>query len=139
MPDHQVHCFVDRKMFGKSYRKLHQAIDKPYVILKQRHRVMFHDPFSCLTLARHLYPYDPTAEEAALLHVELDNMCSRDPFVHKQLILLARQDSRNRKRSRKLKNKTGKIGQQDPPELRDFIESCKKMLKLKNFMRMVRS
>ena len=126
-------------MFGKSYRKLHQVIDKPYIILKQKHRVMFHDPFSCLTFARNLYPYDPTAETAALLHVELDNMCSSNPFVHKQLILLAQQDSRNRKRSQKSKNKTDKIEQQDPPELKDFIESCKKMLKLKNYMRMVRS
>ena len=97
MPSHKVHCLFDRVMFGKSYRRLHEAIDKPVAVLGRKHRIFFHDGFSAVEIARKVFPYDPVAEEAAAVHIWLDNECTQNPYYKKQLEQLADMDAQNRK------------------------------------------
>jgi hypothetical protein len=108
VPSHKVHCFVDRTLFGKSYWRLHRQIDMPYLFLGRRHRVLFHDPVTAVAIARKLYPSDPRAEEAALVHIQLDMVCSSDRFFAQWLEILAEKDVRERKNARKKKAKPKK-------------------------------
>ena len=80
LPSHKVHCYVDRTLFGRSYWRVHRQIDMPYLFLGKKHRVLFHDPFTAIAIAQRLYPGDPMAEEAALVHLHIDSVCSSDPF-----------------------------------------------------------
>jgi len=88
MPSHQVHCFLDRMIFGKSYWKLHKLIDKPYFFSGHGHRKYFHD-ISALAIARRYFPQDKDAEWSAWAHVQLDLMCSENPGLKKMLTLMA--------------------------------------------------
>ena len=108
MPSHKIHCYVDRVLFGKSYWRLHREIDKPVLILGKRHRVLFHDGLSTIAIAQKVYPNDPRAWEAALVHVELDLLCSNNPFFAKQLTYFAEQDAKRRRSSRKGKKVPGR-------------------------------
>ena len=100
MPSHRIHCYVDRMLFGRSFWKLHREIDMPYLFLGRKHRVLFHDGFSSVIIARGLYPGDQEAETAALVHCHIDVMCSEDPFFKKQLEFLADLDAKNRRKAR---------------------------------------
>ncbi len=85
IPGHQVHAFMDRVFFGKSYWKLHDLIDMYYLVYRCWHRRFFHDGPSTILIAKNEYPYDPIAVEAACLHVLLDEMCSQNPELKKWL------------------------------------------------------
>ena len=101
MPSHKVHCYWDRIHFGKSYRKIHEALDKPVWILGRRHRIIFHDGWSASEVAKKVCPGDPVAVEVAAAHVMLDEMCSNDRESKRELELLADLDAKGRKRSTK--------------------------------------
>ena len=105
MPGHQVHRFGDRMMFGRSFWRLHVALDKPYLVFGRRHRMFFHDPGSAVLIARKIYPGDTQAEASALLHLEFDNMCTADPNLKKRLEVLAKKYYKNRRQSQKSKKK----------------------------------
>lgn len=125
-------------MFGRSYWKLHEAIDKPYIFLRQKHRVLFHDALSVLAIAEHYYPHDKKAQQAALFHIQLDTMCSSNPLYRQQLEFLAEQDSKKRKHVKKRRNKR----RQEPVvpvEFREFIEFCRKMQEINELSRIMRS
>jgi len=100
MPSHKVHNFIDRQLFGKSYWRLHRALDTPYIFMGKHHRVLLHDGFTSALLARQLYPTGPRAEQAALVHCQLDRLCSNDPHFRKQLEIIA---GLNGKQKRKIK------------------------------------
>ena len=105
MPNHKIHCYVDRLLFRKSFWRLHRMIDRPVLFLGKRHRVLFHDGLTSMAIAWEVYPNDRIALQAALVHVQLDWLCSRNPFFHRQLQYYAAQDSKNRKRGRTMKTK----------------------------------
>ena len=103
MPSHQVHCFYDRVLFGKSYIKVHRAIDAPYVVFKRGHRKYLHDGFSALVLAEHCYPGDKRAVGAALFHKVLDDYCTANPFYAQYLEFCVKQEALKRRQNRKKK------------------------------------
>jgi hypothetical protein len=78
---HDIHVFVDRTLFGKAYWKIHREMDWPYGFLGRRHRVLFHDPLTASAIARSCYPGDENAVLAALVHIEIDDLCSANPFL----------------------------------------------------------
>jgi len=106
LPGPKVHEFIDRLFFGKSYRKIHREMDKPFKILGRRHRELFHDATWAYIVASKLYPGDPNAVLAAQCHIIYDEICSRNPQFRMYLEMLARSNSRmkrRRKRKRALK------------------------------------
>ena len=132
MPSHKIHCYVDRMLFGKSYWRLHRQIDKPFLFLGKKHRVLFHDVFSVVAIAQKLYPWDPMAEEAGLVHVQIDLLCSSDPFFKRQLKYFAEQDAKKRRSSRKKKAKSRKrIAPPDPlEEFEIFLDKLQEIRRL---------
>ena len=142
MPSHRVHNFVDRQMFGKSYWQLHRNLDLPYLFMGRKHRVLFHDGFSSVLIARRLYPGDSRAEQAAIVHCQIDALCSNDPFLRTQLEFLANLDAAERKKTRRKSRKrkassSGKRKQADP--LKDFVGLMEKMVEIKKLAKMLAS
>jgi hypothetical protein len=135
MPGHRVHCYVDRLLFGKSYWRLHRALDKPVIFLGKRHRVLFHDGFSSAVIAQRLYPGDPRAVEAALVHVQLDNFCSSNPDFAKTLKLFAEYDANQRRTARrKTRSKRPKTAAN---QLREFHALIRKLVEVRRLARML--
>jgi len=92
-------------------------------------------------IARKLYPGDPLAEKAALVHVQLDWLCSSDPLFKKQLEFLADLDARQRRKARKRgsgKKQTKsskKTGDVDP--LKDFARFVKKLEEIRRLSKIL--
>jgi len=64
---------------------------------------MFHDPISAIAIAERLYPGDPVAVRAALFHIYLDEMCTRNREFKKTVeaaAILYSGKKRRRKRRR---------------------------------------
>jgi hypothetical protein len=98
MPGSEVHTYVDRLLFGRSYWRIHLGMDRPYKYLGKYHRILFHDPLLATVIARKQYPNDPNAIVAAQCHIALDNICSRNRGLKKALERLARLDERKKRR-----------------------------------------
>jgi hypothetical protein len=123
-------------LFGKSYWRLHRQIDMPVLFLGKKHRVLFHDFFTPVVIAQRLYPGDPMAEEAALVHVQIDSLCSSDPFFKRQLEFFAEQEAKERRSSRKKKAKSRKrMGPPDP--LDEFMAFLEKLEEIRRLSRIV--
>ena len=101
LPSHKVHRFVDRQLFGRSFGRVHRKIDEPYLLLRSKHRVLFHDPAAACAIAQYCYPGCDDAVLAALNHINLDLMCSNDPAFKANLEILAEMDARERKKAKK--------------------------------------
>ena len=99
MPEHFLHRFVDKVLFGRAYTRVHKGMDMPWLFLGRNHRVLFHDPLICTVIAQHEYPGDNQAILSAYVHIALDLFCSGSPFFKIQLKALAQTySSRKRKR-----------------------------------------
>lgn len=101
VPGHQVHTYMDRVVFGKSYWKLHDLIDLPYFFYGRWHRKHFHDIGSVIIIARNAYPDDREACDAGYLHILLDDFCSNNPEWNKYLKKEAKQYYKRMRRSKK--------------------------------------
>jgi hypothetical protein len=96
-------------------------------------------------IARKLYPGDPRAEEAALVHVQLDVLCSSDPIFKKQLEFfadLAAEKRRNAGSSRrrspgKKKRKTQKKRETHADPLEDIEAFLKKLYEIRQMSKML--
>ena len=131
MPSHQIHTFMDRVFFGKSYWRLHDLIDLPYLVYGRWHRQFFHDGFSTILIAKNEYPYDPIAVEAACLHVLLDETCSQNPELKKWLKKEAKEYYKKMKHS-KSKNKYNKKTKLSP-ELKALSHDLKEILEARKW------
>lgn len=131
IPGHDIHVFVDRTLFGKAYWRIHREMDWPYGFFGRRHRVLFHDPLTAIAIARSCYPGDENAVLAALAHIEIDNLCSANPFFKRQLKLFAKAAKKKRKRTKK---STRKKQQLFPPEWERFLKDLEKMVKIRRMM-----
>lgn len=90
--------------------------------------MFFHDGWSATEVAKKVCPGDSAALEAAILHVQLDEQCSRDEVFHNQLKMWAEMDARQRKCKRESSgNKQGKG--QVPASLEQIEEDIKRMEK----------
>lgn len=136
MPPHRIHTYMDWQVLGRSYWKLHRLIDKPYLVFGRRHRIFFHTFPSAISVARHYFPGNFQAEEAAVLHVHLDNMCSADRFYKRRLEILA--DSYYRNRRKRGKKKAKRVKSQ-PKEVRDFLAFCKKAKQAQDLIVQIRA
>lgn len=107
MPDRQTHEYVSELFFGKKFSDVHIALDSPSRRLGPSHRRMFHSHRAAVLVARAV-SNDPDAPLAAILHVDLDRICSEDPYFESTIELkakLKRRQTRDRRRLlRLLKN-----------------------------------
>ena len=136
MPSHKVHRFMDQACFGKSYWKLHKALDKPYPILKGKHRIVFHDPWSASEVAKRIYPNDPVAVESAMLHIWLDYSCTNDRAYHACLKGIAELNAGERKRAKvgghkRLKRKN----LSSSSSLKQLEKTIKQMIEIRELVR----
>jgi hypothetical protein len=139
MPSHKVHCYWDRINFGKSYRKIHEALDKPVWVLGRRHRIIFHDGWSASEVAKKVCPGDPVAVEVAAAHVLLDETCSNNFVLKKQLEFLADLDAKGRKRSGKKKRKSKKKKTPRMPSEKGVEKMMKQMLLVQQLDKLIRT
>lgn len=106
MPSQRVHRYLDLMFFGKSYWKIHKALDGPSKALGRRHRRLYHDPTSAYFVAVQLYPGDPVAVRSAEYHIIIDNICTRDPEFGRVLEAEAMLYGGKRRRRRKSAQET---------------------------------
>jgi len=142
LPGHKTHCYIDRMLFGRSFWKLHRAIDKPYLFMGRKHRALFHDGLSSVLIARDLYPGDPQAEEAAIVHCQIDMLCSNDPIFKKQLEILADLETAQRRKAKAAKgSRKRKAKSQRKPKhadaLEDFDQFMRKIVEIKRLSKML--
>jgi hypothetical protein len=138
MPSHRVHTYMDWQLFNRSYRKLHRAIDKPYLVFGRKHRMFFHDFPSAVGVARIYFPGNFQAQEAAMFHVHLDNLCSQDRFFKRRLEILADSYYRNKRKSGK-KRKKAKRSVRRPKEINDFLAFCNKAKQAQDLIVQIKS
>ena len=139
MPSHKLHVYVDKVLFGKSYRKLHEALDRPYWVLGRKHRIVFHDGWSASEVAKKVCPGDPVALEAAAAHVLLDELCSNDREFKMQLSLLANLNSRGRKRGTKKRAKGKKKKKPTSTSLKSIEKFAKQALMIQKLHQLLHS
>lgn len=82
-------------------------MDAAWPLLRGKHRVLFHDVPAAIGIAKTCYPNDERAVVAALNHINLDEMCTADPWFKAGIELLAERDSRERSEGRKTKRALG--------------------------------
>jgi len=89
MPRRRVHSFFDEAVLGRPFPRVHRAIDLPYLFLGRKHRKFFHDPLEAYLMGV-LASDDSRGGFSGLLHVKLDEECSKNPALRKQLERLAK-------------------------------------------------
>jgi hypothetical protein len=72
MASRKEHEFVTKTLFGKKYTWVDKFLDYPYKVLKGKHRMLFHDDFTAISLA--LAKRDPKVWAVAQLHRILDKI-----------------------------------------------------------------
>jgi len=105
--------------------------------------VLFHDALTPVAIAQKLYPNDPRAQEAALVHVQLDMLCSSNPMFKQQLQWFAEQDAKERKRLRKRNAKKKSVKPRNkrgsPDELERFNEFLEKLAEIRRLAKLISS
>ena len=81
-------------------------MDQPYIYLRSRHRIFFHDYASVIFFASNLYPQDPNAIRAGILHIQVDILCTANPSYKQYLENLAKFSSKKRAKRTKRRKKT---------------------------------
>ena len=133
MPSQLVHCKVSIELFGRSYYKVHKAIDAAYSFLGRGHRRLYHDNYAVATFARNFYPGDTEALYAAKFHLQLDEMCSENPAFRKSLERWARKRVKKRKTIKKTKSEEPMPAVIE--QLRRDIEKLARVAELKRLIR----
>jgi len=134
LPSRDVHLYVDKALFGKSFPKVHGGIDWPYIILRREHRIFFHDPLSARIIAEQSYPDDPTAVDAAYCHILTDQLCSENPEYKRSLEQLVALDKT--KKPRKRKKRTPK---EEEPYMKDLKKLAKNFAEVRRLHRLIYS
>lgn len=133
VPSHKVHAYLDRQHFGKVYWKVHHGMDWPVYYMKRNHRIYFHDVLSVSLIAKKYYPGDSNAIRSGLLHLEIDDACTRNPAYHTQLEFFAELDIKQRKKQKR----NGR--QRTPKEFKDDVEFFRKILEIQRLDKAMRS
>jgi len=71
MPSRRVHNLLNKLILGKSYNDVNRFIDLPYLWLRGKHRIYFHDLKTTPALIA-LLKGDPKAGLAAIIHILAD-------------------------------------------------------------------
>jgi hypothetical protein len=99
--------------------------------------MFFHDFPSAVGVARINFPGNFQAEEAAMFHVHLDNLCSQDRFFKGRLEILADSYYRNKRKSGK--KRSGKRSVCRPKEINDFLAFCNKAKQVQDLIVQIKS
>ena len=133
MPSQLVHCKVSRELFGKSFYRIHKAVDSGYFFKGAQHRNFYpHNYAWAIVISKNFYPNDPKALVAANFHFQLDEMCSQNPKLHEQLKRWAKSKVKKRmhRKKRKKKEPMPREFQQFRKDLRNLTEICRLALLL---------
>jgi hypothetical protein len=96
MPKHKVHEYVDRRFLGKTYPKVHKALDAPIKLLGKKHRILFHSLPEAFAIGA-LTESSLKGGLAGVLHVITDTQTTKHKHFKNTLEQLAELDSRTRK------------------------------------------
>ena len=96
-------------------------IDSPYKVLGRGHRKYYHDYSSVVGFARSLYPGDERAVQAAVFHIQLDEMCSEDPAFKKYIETWAK------RRVKKRRLEKIRVKEPLPDGVEQLLKNIKKM------------
>lgn len=69
------HSAIAEYFLGKAYPKVDRALDKPYIYLRNKHRILYHDPISATMIGEQEAGHK--GAEAAQLHLLIDNLPTR--------------------------------------------------------------
>lgn len=111
---------------------MHRKMDYAWYYFRRGHRCFGHDPISAIAIATESYPGDYNAVQAALFHIDLDKLCSRDPELKKMLQFQAKLDSARRRpkgRSKKAQSQKS-VGSADHKQFTEFIEKLERICRL---------
>ena len=97
-------------------------IDSPYKVLGRGHRKYYHDYSSVVGFARSLYPGDERAVQAAVFHIQLDEMCSEDPAFKKYIETWAKRRVKKRKSKKKIRAE-----EQLPDDVVELLRNIKRV------------
>jgi hypothetical protein len=122
---------MDRVFFQKSYWRIHKMIDSAYFVVGRWHRKYYHNNVNALSIANNMYPGDPVALEAAVLHLWLDIWCSSNPHIKKMLEDAAKKYYKEMKRSKKKDKFNKKI--KLTLELEKLVHDLKKALEARRW------
>jgi len=71
-------------VFGRSFGEVHRTLDRPYKFLGRKHRKVFHTRNEAFAVG-YLSSSDSSSAAAGVLHIRLDEACSRDKKLRKFL------------------------------------------------------
>lgn len=133
MPGLQIHAYVDKLLFGRSYWRVHREMDRPYRYLGKYHRVLFHDPAFAYMIARKQYPNDSNAVAAAQSHIVLDNVCTAYPAYKTYLEKMEMLKRRNRRKSTKRRT------EKHDPTIESLLPDFRKLEEITRLFRAINS
>jgi hypothetical protein len=99
-----MHRFVDEIVFGKSFSEVHRTLDGPYKYLGRKHRRVFHTLAEAFAVG-YLSSSDSSSAAAGVLHVRLDEACSKNKKLRKFLEAMQKSHKRLEKKERQLEKK----------------------------------
>jgi hypothetical protein len=119
LPGHDVHLYVDRLFFGRTYPRVHKGMDSMVKYFGWQHRIFFHDEVWARHIAIREYPNDLGAIESSWLHLLIDEVCSADPDFRRWLEGRAEAAKKQRKQMRMWRKQLmGETGKPTPSEKR---------------------
>ena len=83
MPERRIHRYTSRLLFGKPYDEVHRVLDRPVKYLGRKHRILRHAPGEAALIGYRIAGVEGAL--AALLHVAVDSLCSRDKRLHSMI------------------------------------------------------
>ena len=88
MPDSETHRIIAKRLGlnAKKAREIDKLIDGPVKFLGNKHRILFHDPKQLAMLS--IVKGDPKILPYGMVHVALDNACSKNKKLANILKLL---------------------------------------------------
>lgn len=86
-PSRKVHRVTTKLVLGNEYDEVHRLLDVASKFTGKKHRKYFHDPISAMTAGASVA--GERGAMAALLHLQIDSLCSKDPKLKKVLEMLA--------------------------------------------------
>lgn len=104
MPKHKIHKYADKLLFNKCFPKVHRAIDLPYIFYGRSHRRYFHTYKEGYCIG-YIASGEAKGALSGLLHVWLDEQCSRDKDFKLWLNWAAEEDARFTKQMAKQRKK----------------------------------
>jgi hypothetical protein len=126
LPGWRIHEYIDWALFGRTYPKVHRAIDEPYKYFGRSHRILFHDCASAYLIAEEFYPGDPDAKSSGYSHIYLDEICSENPWYKRHLEKMELLTRKQRKRDQTERKREERAMKKDPV-LGRFLDYMKKM------------